>query len=287
MPSPLSAELVELRSQVACILQRRSDTLATDRIQELILRGLAGLPSYSAHADGVRPWFFGIALNLRRETARRTRRERNHFCPDLGDAERTATPDASPEEGAARSEARCALLAALKTLPAEQCVVLVLVDLLECSCSEAAEQLGIPLGTVKSRLLAARTHMLRVLGPKEQYLGSAIPPVMFGRRALARRLFDYVYPLGHLLLALLFFAVPRTAPPEPHAVMTGAARVLGASAADVAKAAQTAASPAPAEPPVAPPARTPAPRHATVPEPFNLKPPQRPRSPVGGKGWSW
>ncbi|MDC3955882.1 sigma factor-like helix-turn-helix DNA-binding protein [Polyangium jinanense] len=49
----------------------------------------------------------------------------------------------------------------LKTLSPEQLAVLVLVDLAECSCSEAAELLGIPLGTVKSRLLAARTNMQR------------------------------------------------------------------------------------------------------------------------------
>lgn len=288
--SPLLDQLVELRSEVACILQRRTDPLVTDRIQELVLRGLAGLPSYSAHADGVRPWLFGIAINLRRETGRRARREREHFCPDFGDAERTSTPDASPEESATLSEVRRALTTALNTLPDAQYDVLVLVDLFDFSCSETAEILGIPLGTVKSRLLAARANMLSVLGPKEQYLGSVVPLAMFGRRALARRLFDYVYPLGHLLLALLFFAVPRPAPPEPHAVATGAARVLAASADDVVKAAEIAASavnPESPEPPVAPPAAATAPRPGTDPEPFNLVPPQRRRSPVAGKGWSW
>ncbi|WP_269749881.1 RNA polymerase sigma factor [Polyangium fumosum] len=197
---------------------------------------------------------------------------------------------------------------ALMTLSPEQLAVLILVDLAECSCSEAAELLDIPLGTVKSRLLAARTNMQRALGPKEQYLG-AVPLAFFRRRALVRRLVDYVYPFGHLLLASLFFALYRPLPPEAPAVATGATHVIGASAAGVAKAAEvsgsaTAPTPSPlsspplsspplsspplSSPPLSsPPLTTPAQRTAPSPDPFVVKPSSRRHSPVGGKGWSW
>ncbi|WP_170229090.1 RNA polymerase sigma factor [Polyangium fumosum] len=287
IPSPLTTELVALRPEVACILQNRSDALATDRIQELMLRGFAALSGYTAHPDGVRPWLFGIAKNLRSEEKRRTRREREHFCPDLGDAERTASPGASPEEEARRSEARRALLSALKTLSPEQFLVLVLVDLAECSCSETADLLDIPLGTVKSRLLAARTNMMRALGPKEQYLG-AVPIAFFRRRALARRVCDYVYPLGHALLASLFFVLYRPAPPEASAIAIGAARVLGASAADVARAAEVWGSTTNRPPPLSLPSTT-APVSSSVasPDPFVVKRSGQGRRPLRGQGWSW
>ncbi|MDI3286660.1 sigma-70 family RNA polymerase sigma factor [Polyangium sp. 15x6] len=284
IPSPLTTELVALRPEVARILQRRSDALATDRMQELMLRGLAALFGYTPHPDGVRPWLFGIAKNLRSEEKRRARREREHFCPDLGDAERTATPDVSPEEGAFRSEARRALLSALKTLSPEQFIVIVLVDLAECTCSEAAELLDIPLGTVKSRLAAARTNMLRALGPKEQYLG-ALPIALFHRRALARRVFDYVYPYGHLLLASLFFALYRPVRPEAPAVATGAAHVIGASAADLVRATEVSGPPTNLAPVPAPP--TPPAPSAASPDPFVAKPSGRGHRPFRGKGWAW
>ncbi|MDI1436583.1 RNA polymerase sigma factor [Polyangium sorediatum] len=268
------------------MLQSRSDILATDRMQELMVRGLGALSGYTPHPDGVRPWLFGIAKNLRSEEKRRARREREHFCPDLGDAERTATPDVSPEEGAFRSEARRALLSALKTLSPEQFLVIVLVDLAESTCSEAAELLDIPLGTVKSRLAAARTNMLRALGPKEQYLGSPGLLALFGRRVLGA-VGEYAYPLGHLLLAMLFFALPRPAPHTPHAVATGAARVIGASAADVARAADVSGPLTNPEPPAAAPATTTVvPRRGRAPEPFVVKPSGRRHWLVGGNGSS-
>ncbi|MDC3953621.1 RNA polymerase sigma factor [Polyangium jinanense] len=172
---------------MAGILQRQADTLATDRMQELMLRGFAALSGYTSHPDGVRPWLFGIAKNLRSEEKRRARREREHFCPDLGDAERTAMPDVSPEEDAFRSEARRALLSALKTLSPEQLAVLVLVDLAECSCSEAAELLDSPLGTVKSRLLAARTNMQRARSFLRRY---RLRPRLVRRAPVESRLTD-------------------------------------------------------------------------------------------------
>jgi RNA polymerase sigma-70 factor (ECF subfamily) len=46
--------------------------------------------------------------------------------------------------------------------------VVTLVDLEECSYTEAAEVLGIPIGTVMSRLCRARRALREALGPVAQ-----------------------------------------------------------------------------------------------------------------------
>jgi len=52
---------------------------------------------------------------------------------------------------------------ALNFLDADQRVVVVLVDLQDCDYQEAAQILGIPLGTVKSRLSRARLRLHHLL----------------------------------------------------------------------------------------------------------------------------
>lgn len=72
-----------------------------------------------------------------------------------------------PEAEVEKRELRQVIQQALNRLDEDQRVVVVLVDLLECDYPEAAQILGIPLGTVKSRLSRARVrlhHLLSILG---------------------------------------------------------------------------------------------------------------------------
>jgi len=99
-------------------------------------------------------WVFGIT---RRVLARHRRRAwlRRWFDPR---AEPGAAPP-DPDQACDRDEEACRLRLALDALSAAQREVLVLCDLEERREAEAARLLGVPLGTVKSRLYAARIRL--------------------------------------------------------------------------------------------------------------------------------
>jgi len=74
----------------------------------------------------------------------------------------------SPEEKRASAELVGRVRRAVAALPLGQRQVVTLVDLEECSYSEAAEILAIPVGTVMSRLCRARQALKAVLEPVAQ-----------------------------------------------------------------------------------------------------------------------
>jgi RNA polymerase sigma-70 factor (ECF subfamily) len=67
----------------------------------------------------------------------------------------------------ALNEDAVALVAALRRLPAQQRIALVLFHVLELSITEIAEQTGAPAGTVKVRLFRGRQALDAVLGTAE------------------------------------------------------------------------------------------------------------------------
>jgi RNA polymerase sigma-70 factor (ECF subfamily) len=74
----------------------------------------------------------------------------------------------SPEEQAARSELRRALEICLNRLPVDFRVVAVLVDVQGHNYRAAAEVIGKPVGTVKSRLARARQRMRECLQARRE-----------------------------------------------------------------------------------------------------------------------
>jgi len=75
-----------------------------------------------------------------------------------------AAPPASPERELALRELRSALQAALADMPEPERIVIVMAYADDLSQSEIAEQLGWPLGTVKTRTRRALRHLREVLG---------------------------------------------------------------------------------------------------------------------------
>lgn len=142
----------------AWALVRNADD-ADDLVQDCLERAIARLDTFRAEGD-LRSWLFSILHNVfvsdRRRAGRRPTVELEEFMePSVqGDQERP---------GMVRE-----LLAALDTLPEEQRSVLLLVGVEDLSYEEAARALGVPVGTVMSRLSRGRERLRLALEGRPQ-----------------------------------------------------------------------------------------------------------------------
>ena len=132
---------------------------AEDVAQEVFVIALKRLHTFRGDSK-VTTWLFAITRNVVNNRRRRLaiRRfvgmERIETLPD------TSTPS---DERLDRSQQRRLVQNALEKLPQSQREVIVLMDLEERSAPEAAEMLGIPPGTVYSRLHYARKAFAKAL----------------------------------------------------------------------------------------------------------------------------
>ena len=113
-------------------------------------------------ARPVRPWLYGIAANLMRHHWRKERRMLRAYA-------RTGVDPvfADDEDAVARADAELQqreLADALAELRPEEREVLLLHTWADLSDSEIADALGLPIGTVKSRLSRARDRLRNQLG---------------------------------------------------------------------------------------------------------------------------
>ncbi|MFE4701924.1 RNA polymerase sigma factor [Streptomyces sp. NPDC056738] len=148
--------------------RRLGTEAADDLMAETFVIAFQRRRRYDLSRPHARPWLYGIVTRLigghRRAEARRLRalsRVASADPADGGGAEPLA------ERVAARISAentRGALSAALATLPARHRDVLLVVAWGDLEYAEAAEALGIPVGTVRSRLHRARKKLREALG---------------------------------------------------------------------------------------------------------------------------
>jgi RNA polymerase sigma-70 factor (ECF subfamily) len=125
---------------------------ADDAAQEVFVVAARKLGSVEAGRE--KAFLFGSAVRIA-STRRRTRRRHPEDPAETLDT-RPHEGDASPEERAELAEARALLQSILDGMLDEQRVVFVLAELEETPVREIAELLELPLGTVSSRLRAAR-----------------------------------------------------------------------------------------------------------------------------------
>jgi RNA polymerase sigma factor (sigma-70 family) len=140
-----------LRRYARALVGRRED--ADDLVQDTLERAWARGDRWSAVAD-MRAWLFSIMHNLHVDGARRGRVP----TVELDDAsgELVAPPAAEPL--VIRD-----LQAALERLPVEQKEVVLLIALEDMSYADTARTLGIPIGTVMSRLARGRERLRALL----------------------------------------------------------------------------------------------------------------------------
>lgn len=106
-------------------------------------------------------------LSIVHHTAMKSLRGTTRYLDDV--AEETVSEDQpSPEEQAQVKDERRWVRQGIQSLSPEHRAVLELVFYQELSLNEAAQVLNIPLGTVKSRLSYARTHLRGVLARTEE-----------------------------------------------------------------------------------------------------------------------
>lgn len=124
---------------------------AEDLAQETLLTVWRKAALYSGEKGSATTWIFTIARNLRIDRLRREVAWQP--LPENQDEEASDDPD--PEELLNERERRDKVRAALSELPADQSEVVALSYIEGLSHSEIADRLGLPLGTVKSRMRLA------------------------------------------------------------------------------------------------------------------------------------
>lgn len=148
---------IEVLYRVAVSITR-SHADAEDVVQDTLVRAYRAIDRF----DGRHPraWLLTI---LRNAHVNRTRRRRPDLLRDPDEVTRRAAAteehSAQPEEAAMAGVLDEHLGAALDGLPVKFRQVVYLVDVNELSYQEAAEVLGVPVGTVMSRLSRARKRM--------------------------------------------------------------------------------------------------------------------------------
>ncbi len=154
------------------------EAAAADATQEAFLSAYKGLRRF--RGGSFRSWLLRIVTNACYDELRRRKRrpaasldaleEEGEFI-ETGQSAWGEAAGALPEEEAARAELRRAIEACLKRLPDEFRIVAVLVDVQGHDYSAAADVIGKPVGTVKSRLARARQRMRDCLRSTRELFG--------------------------------------------------------------------------------------------------------------------
>lgn len=136
---------------------------AADAVQEALVAAFRGLRGF--HGGSFRAWLARTVVNKCYDEYRRSARHPSlPLTPtvdgdELEDVRWLRDPGPSLEESFDDTELADALQSCLKMLPFAARTVLALVDVDGLSYEEAAVAMGIPVGTVKSRLARARASM--------------------------------------------------------------------------------------------------------------------------------
>lgn len=153
------------------------DDLAADVFQNTFLAVFAKARQYEPGRPA-RPWLYAIATNAAIDAQRREKRQRVQAAEPLpgGDGEpRTvldlvASEEPDPGEWTDLDEQKQAVRAAVEGLPDGLRSVVIMGYFQGMRYQEIAEALGIPLGTVKSRMNAAVTKLagtLKLAAPRD------------------------------------------------------------------------------------------------------------------------
>jgi RNA polymerase sigma-70 factor (ECF subfamily) len=126
---------------------------ADDLVQETLIRALGALPQLDPGGN-LRAWLFTILQNVLRGEWRRRRRS-----PVRHDVAVENVPEPAQKGGQFESAALAELAVAIRRLPPRFREVLMLCGVEGFDYEEAAKILGVPVGTIRSRLSRARAML--------------------------------------------------------------------------------------------------------------------------------
>lgn len=130
-----------------------------DLIQDTMLAVWRKAGQFDVEAGAVSTWMFTICRNLGIDRRRRAARRNEGDLPPLSDID--PSPSAEGEIISRETESR--VRRALDQLPSEQAAVIALSFFSQSPQTEIAKSLGIPLGTVKSRVRLAMNRLRQLL----------------------------------------------------------------------------------------------------------------------------
>ncbi len=130
-----------------------------DLVQEVLLRVRRGLATYQP--GSMEGWLSRIATNAFLDDVRRKKRRPVEALPE--DAERVLPGALPADEALAAANLPDHVQEAVRNLPPDYRAAVVLCDVVGLSYDEISESLGIPIGTVRSRIHRGRSQLREVL----------------------------------------------------------------------------------------------------------------------------
>jgi len=143
--------------------QGTSPQMAEEVVQETMVKIWRKADQYEPARAAASTWIFTIARNMRIDHLRKSNRPE----PDMDDPAFVPDPEPLATETISQAQDSAQLYAAMAELSEDQRAVLKLAYFEEKAHPEIAEALGIPLGTVKSRIRLALKNIRSRIGDSE------------------------------------------------------------------------------------------------------------------------
>ncbi len=148
----------EDRVFAVCLRMLRDREAALDATQETFVSVFRKADRFAGRS-AFSTWLYRVAVNTCYDALRRDRRRPTAPLP-----EHTDPPDTQAADAIEAAGLRPDIERALQSLPAEFRSAVVLADLEGLALQEVADILGVPVGTVKSRIFRGRKQLAEVLG---------------------------------------------------------------------------------------------------------------------------
>lgn len=141
-----------------CLRMLRDRDAALDAMQDTFVTLFRKADRYKAEA-AFTTWLYRVTVNVCYDHLRRQQRRKTEALPETADP-----ADPRAEDLYAAADVRPAIQSALDSIAPEFRAAVVLVDLQGLSLEMAADALGAPVGTVKSRVFRGRRLLADTLG---------------------------------------------------------------------------------------------------------------------------
>jgi RNA polymerase sigma factor (sigma-70 family) len=147
---------------------RANSTDAEDLVSETFVNAFTSRDRFDMSYSRALPWLIGIANNVLRHHQRSESRRRSRLRR-LGPPEEAADPTDELVEHLDDQARRSRFADALSSLTEQQRETFILVGDLGLSYEDAARALGVPIGTIRSRMNRARARLRELLDIHGQY----------------------------------------------------------------------------------------------------------------------